>query len=129
MGTGSPKAAPEKAGPRAEITCVPEAGKATLNHALRVHVSVFDEYGHRFVRPSVRLLIRNGSDDGISSRMAYLPEHGSKDLGTSTAFIGSDSGYITIDLWGTGVIGDDVLEVEMDGKVIGAMPYGTAAHL
>ena len=119
----------ETHGPRAEISTVPEAGKAMLNHALRVHVSILDEYGHRYFRPSVRLLIREGDDQSISSRMAYLPEHGSKDLGTSTAYIGSDSGYITIDLWGTGVVGDDVLEVEMNGKIIGTLPYETAPHL
>lgn len=116
-------------GRRAEITTVPEAGRAMLNHALRVHISVFDEHGHRYVRPSVRLSIREGADRCISSRMAYLPEHGSKELGTSTAYIGSDSGYITIDIWGTGAAGDDVLEVEMDGSVIGTMPYKTAPHL
>ena len=118
----------QRTGPYAEITSVPIGGKATLNHPLTVHISIFDQYGHRYLRPSVRLSIRNGTDARVTSRMAYLPDHGSKNLGTSTAYLGSDSGYITLDLWGDGVTGNDELEIELDGNVIGSLPYETAAH-
>ena len=123
------KAKHPRTSPYAEITTVPVDGKATLNHPLTVHISIFDQYGHRYLRPSVKLSICTGSDERVSSRMAYLAEHGSKDLGTSTPYIGSDSGYITLDLWGSGVVGDDELQIELDGNVIGTLPYKTAAHL